>query len=82
MEVHFKPEVQAKLEQLVRESGRPADQVVEDAVVGLFYELAYTRQMLDRRYDNLDSGKVKLMSGDEVRERLRAKSAGRFPGNS
>jgi len=42
MEVHFKPEVQAKLEQLVRESGRRTEEVVADAVIGLLDELAYT----------------------------------------
>ena len=31
MEVHFKPDVQAKLEQMARESGRPSDELVEDA---------------------------------------------------
>jgi hypothetical protein len=77
MEVHFKPEVQAKLEQMARETGRPSDELMEDAVIGLFDELAYTRQMLDRRYDDLGSGRVKLVPGDEVFARLRAKSAAR-----
>ena len=55
MEVHFKPEVQAKLEQMARESGRPSDELVEDAVVGYFDQLARTREMLDRRFDDLES---------------------------
>jgi hypothetical protein len=33
--------------------------------------------MLERRYDDLESGKVKLVSPDEVRARLLAKSAAR-----
>jgi predicted transcriptional regulator len=78
MEVHVKPEVQAKLEQMVRESGRPSDELVEDAINGYFDELAYTREMLDSRYDDLESGRVKLVSGDEVKARLRAKSAARL----
>jgi hypothetical protein len=73
--VHVKPEVQAKLDQMVRDSGRPSDELVEDAIIGYFDELAYTREILDRRYDDLESGKVKLISGDEVKARLRAKSA-------
>lgn len=77
MEVHFKPDVQAKLEQMARETGLPSDELVEDAVVGLFDELAYTRQTLDRRYDDLESGRVKPIPGDEVFARLRAKSAAR-----
>jgi predicted transcriptional regulator len=82
MEVHIKPEVQAKLDQMVRESGRPSDELVEDAILGYFDELAHTRETLDRRYDDLERGKVKLVSGDEVKARLRAKSAARRAGNS
>jgi hypothetical protein len=33
------------------------------------------REMLDSRYDDIKSGKVKLIPGDEVLARLRAKSA-------
>jgi predicted transcriptional regulator len=77
MEVHFKPEVQAKLEELARESGRPSGELVEDAVVGYFDELAQTRDMLDRRFDDLESGRVKLIDGEEAYQRLMEKSATR-----
>jgi predicted transcriptional regulator len=77
MEVHVKPEVQAKLDQMARDSGRPSDELVEDALIGYFDELAYTREMLDRRYDDLESGKVKLISPEEVKARILAKSAAR-----
>lgn len=75
MEVHVKPELQAKLDQMARESGCPADGLVEDALIGYFDELAYMRETLDRRYDHLESGKVKLIDGEEARARLMAKSA-------
>jgi hypothetical protein len=77
MEANLTPEVQAKLEQMARDSGRGSDELVEDAVIGLIDELAYTREMLDRRYDDLESGRVKAIPGDEVFARLRAKSAAR-----
>ncbi len=80
MEVHVKPELQAKLEQMARESGCPSDELVEDALTGYFDELEYAREMLDKRYDDLESGKVKLISGDEVKARFRAKSASRRAG--
>ena len=70
MEVHFKPEVQAKLEQMARESGRPSDELVEDAVAGYFDQLARTREMLDRRFDDLESGRVKPMDGAAAYLRL------------
>ncbi len=73
MEVHVRPEVQEKLDQMVRESGRPSDELVEDAILGYFDELAYTRETLDSRYDDLESGKVKLVPGDEVKAGLRAR---------
>jgi hypothetical protein len=75
MEVQFEPAVQAKLEQIARESGRPAAELVQDAVAGYMDELAETRQMLDSRYDDIKSGKMKLIPGDEVEAYFREKSA-------
>jgi hypothetical protein len=76
MEVHFTPtpEVQAKLERWTNDTGRPADELLQDALAGYFDELAETREMLNSRYDDLKSGKVKPISGAEVRARLKAKS--------
>jgi putative addiction module component (TIGR02574 family) len=39
--------------------------------------LEQVRDTLDRRYDDIRSGKVKLVPGDEVMARLRAKNAAR-----
>ena len=77
MEVHFTPDVQAKLDRLVTETGRSADEFVQDAMAGYVDELADIRSTLDSRYDDLKSGRVKLISGDEVVARLRARSASR-----
>jgi len=74
MEVHFKPDVQAKLDQMARESGRPSDELVEDAVIGYFDELAHTREMLDRRFDDLESGRVKPIDGEGAYRRLMEKT--------
>ena len=74
MEVHFTPEVQAKLDQMARESGRPSGELVEDAVIGYFDELANAREMLDRRFDDLESGMVKPIDGEEAYRRLREKT--------
>jgi predicted transcriptional regulator len=74
MEVHLKPDVQAKLDQMARESGRPSDELVEDAVVGYFDELAHTREMLDRRFDDLESGRVRPIDGEEAYRRLMEKT--------
>jgi predicted transcriptional regulator len=77
MEVHFKPEVQAKLDQMARDSGRPSDELVENVVADFFDGLAFTRETLDRRYEGLESGAVKPIPGDEVFARLRARSVAR-----
>ena len=74
MEVHLKPDVQAKLEQMARESGRPSHDLVEDAVAGYFDELAHTREMLDRRFDDLETGRVKPIDGDEAYRLLMEKT--------
>ena len=82
MEVHFTPDTQAKLDRLVMETGRPADEFVQDAMAGYVDELADVRATLDSRYDDLKSGRVKPVGGDEVIARLRAKSAARRAGHS
>ena len=75
MEVHFTPDVQAKLEKMARDTGRGSDELLEDAVIGLYDDLTFTRDTLSSRYDDLESGRVKPIPGDEVFARLRAKSA-------
>ena len=76
-EVRFPPELEKKLNALSSQTGRPAGELLQDAMAGSFDELAETREMLDRRYDEIESGKVKLVPGDEVFARLRAKSEAR-----
>jgi hypothetical protein len=53
----------------------PADELVENVMAGYFDELVETREMLGSRYDDIKSGKVKLIPGDEVIARLRERSA-------
>jgi hypothetical protein len=71
MEVHFARDLQAKIDQLVIETGRPADKLVEDALAGYVAELTQTREMLDSRYDDLKSGRVKPIDGEAFFESLR-----------
>ncbi|MGA2593355.1 MAG: hypothetical protein ABSH32_25850 [Bryobacteraceae bacterium] len=77
MEVHFSPDVEAKLEQMARATGRRSDQLVENVVTDFFDDIAFTRDTLDPRYDELESGRVTPIPGDEVFAKLRAKSAAR-----
>ncbi len=77
MEVQFTPETEKKLNALAMQSGRRTDDLVEDAMAGYLDEVAQVRAMLDRRYEDLKSGRVKPIPGEEVFARLRAKSEAR-----
>ena len=83
MQMHFtNPDIQAKLEQWASQTGRPAEELVEDVMAGYFDDLAEVRHTLDTRYDDVKSGKVKLIPVEEVRAYFRAKSAARRSHNS
>jgi hypothetical protein len=75
MEVHFAPELQAKIDQVVIETGCAPEKLIKDAMAGYFADLAQTREMLNSRYDDLKSGRVKPIPGDEVEAHFREKSA-------
>ena len=71
MEVHFAPELQAKIDKLVVETGCTPGKLIEDAVAGYVAELAQTREMLDSRYDDLKTGRVKPIDGEAFFDDLR-----------
>ena len=78
MTLHFNnPELQSRVDQWVNDTGRPAEELVEDAIAGHLDEMAQVRHTLDTRYDDVKSGKVELVPVDEVRAHFRAKSAAR-----
>ena len=76
MEVHFTAETEQKLKDIALQSGSgTADKLVKDVVEGYVDELAQTSEMLNSRYDDLKSGRVKPIPGDEVEAYFRNKSA-------
>jgi len=77
MEVQFTPELEKKLNDLAARTGRGAGELVQDAVAGYVDELAGVRGMLDSRYDDLKSGRVKPIDGEEAFVGLRDKSQNR-----
>lgn len=74
MEVHFTPDVEKNLNDLAAQSGRPAHELLQDAFAAYFEELVETRDMLDSRYDEMKSGKVKPIDGEEAFALLKAKT--------
>ncbi len=82
MEVHFAPELEAKLNELAATTGRPADELVQDVVAGYVDELIEVRNTLNGRYDDVKSGSVQPVDGEEAFGRLRELSAARRIRNS
>ena len=77
MEVHFPPELEKKLNDIAVQTGRPAAELVRDVIADYLDEIAITRESLDGRYDDIRSGRVKLVPGEEVESYFREKSAAR-----
>ena len=71
MEVHFKPETELRLADLASKSGRAPDDLVEDALAGYLAEVAEVREMLDGRYDEIKSGRIKPIDGEAFFDGLR-----------
>jgi len=71
MEVHLSPELEAKLNEMSSKTGRATEELVQDAMVGYLSDLADVREMLDRRYDEVKTGKVKPIDGEAFFESLR-----------
>ena len=74
MEVHLRPETESRLQELASKTGRAPNDLIEDAMAGYLQELSQVRAMLDSRYDDLKSGRVKPVDGEEAFSNLRRKS--------
>ncbi len=74
MEVNLRPETESRLQELAQQTGRPPDELVEDAMASYLQELGQVRRMLDSRYDDLKGGRVKALEGDRAFADLRHKS--------
>lgn len=71
MEVRLKPETESRLNELASKSGRATDDLVEDAMAGYLAEVVEVRTMLDSRYDEIKTGRVKPIDGETFFENLR-----------
>src|ERR1700692_4310776 len=66
MEVNLRPETESRLQELAAKTGRPPNDLVDEAVAGYLKELTEAREMLDGRYDKLASGRVKPIDGEDA----------------
>lgn len=80
MELQVSPETAKKLNDLAASSGRAPEEIVEDALAGYLQEVASVRQTLESRYDDLKSGRVAPIDGEEAFRRLREKGERRRSG--
>jgi len=77
MEVHLTPDLEKKLHELALQTGRGADELAQDAIAGFVDAVGEVRGMLNSRYDDLKSGRVQPVHGDEAFRRLRQRSESR-----
>jgi predicted DNA-binding protein len=77
MEVRLEPELAAKVARWSTETGRPIGDLVEDAITGYFGEIEQLRETLDRRYDEIASGKVQGVSGPEAVRLIKERATAR-----
>jgi predicted transcriptional regulator len=75
MEVRIKPELESRLNELASKSGRKAEELVEDALAGYLAEVTELSNLLDSRYDEIESGLVKPIDGEAFFEDLREREA-------
>jgi predicted DNA-binding protein len=75
MEVHLTPEQEAKLAQLAATTGRNQEEIVGEVLDTYLDELNDIQQMLDRRYDDFKSGRVKALTPDQLEENLMRRKA-------
>jgi predicted DNA-binding protein len=77
MDLRLEPELAAKVEQWSAQTGRPAADLVEAAIVGYFNEVEEIKCTLDSRFDELESGVVKGIPGEEALRILEERIAAR-----
>ena len=73
MVVRLSPETESRLRELAATIGRAPEDLVGDAMTGYLAELSQVRSTLDARYDDIKSGRVQPLDGEEGFRRLRQK---------
>jgi predicted transcriptional regulator len=71
MEVRLSPETESRLQQLAAMTGRTPAELIEDAMEGYLLALSRTRETLDRRYEDIKSGRVQAVEGEAAFAALR-----------
>jgi predicted transcriptional regulator len=80
VKVQLEPDTAKRLNALAAASARSPEDIVEDALSGYLEEGGSVRRRLDNRFDDLKSGRVKPIDGEEAFRRLRKRSERRRSG--
>jgi hypothetical protein len=70
MSLEIKPNQEAKIAALAAKTGRDKEEILDEVIDSYFDELAAVRELLDRRYDQFKTGRVKALTSGELRENL------------
>lgn len=62
------------MQELAAQTGRPAADLVANAIAGYLEYIAQTREMLDSRYDDIATGRVNPIDGEQAFTRLRQRA--------
>jgi len=68
MEVNLNPDTEKKLRDFAAHTGRPTDELVEDAVAGYFDDVLEVRRHIDEGYSQAERGE--LIDGDQARHEI------------
>ncbi|MBZ5643036.1 MAG: hypothetical protein LAO19_09775 [Acidobacteriia bacterium] len=71
MDIRLKPATEQRIRELASMSHRSVDDIIEDAVAGYLEHVAELRDMIESRYDDFKSGRVKPIDGETFFEALR-----------
>lgn len=74
MEVPFSSDEQTRIAQIAERAGQGAGELVREVMTDYLENLDEVRSMLKTRYDDIKSGRVKPIDGEEAFARLRRKS--------
>lgn len=70
MNIQLPPKDKARLAELARRMGRGEQEIALDMIGSCLDELEEVRSMLDGRLDDIESGRVKSLTAEELRDNL------------
>ena len=82
MEVPFSVDEQTRINRLATRAGRDSAQLIREVMSSYLHEIDAVREMLNTRYDEILSGRVKPIDGEEAFARLQRENQERHPDRS